>query len=216
VSAVARIVVLAVVVGLLAAFSCSGMFSGWRPGRRVWTIDGSDTPDGDGGRMRRRRRGGGAGRDDPHRDAGTDSCAEPGHGAESPTDFDGLFSPDERLELEAAFSEAHSEELDQLRERASEAAARLRSSAVPVYEVCSTGAGHRAETLRVRFADGTTVVLCCRGSSGSYWVQALRRQILLGSVVLDRMTFGLAGPVVVFGTPAGEVFVMADLVTIGS
>jgi hypothetical protein len=30
------------------------------------------------------------------------------------------------------------------------------------------------------------------------------------------MTFGLAGPVVVFGTPAGEVFVMADLVTIGS
>jgi hypothetical protein len=139
-----------------------------------------------------------------------------GDWAEPQSDFDGLFTSEDRLELEAAFAEAHTEELEQLRALASEAAARLRSSAVPVHEVCSIGAGHRAETLRVRFADGTTVVLSCRGSSGSYWVQALRRQILLGSVVLDRMTFGLAGPVVVFGTPAGEVFVMADLITIGS
>jgi hypothetical protein len=185
VSAVVRIVVLAVVIGLSAAFSCSGMFPDWRLGRRARAAD----PDGAG---------------------------EPSHRAESPTDLEGLFSAEERRDLEAAFSQAHSEELAHLRARASEAAARLRSSAVPVYEVCSTGAGYRAETLRVRFADGTTVVLCCRGSSGSYWVQALRRQILLGSVVLDRMTFGLAGPVVVFGTPAGEVFVMADLVTIGS
>jgi hypothetical protein len=127
-----------------------------------------------------------------------------------------VFSPDERRELEAAFTAAESEELASLQERASDAALRLRTSAVPVHDVCSTGAGHRAETLRVCFADGTTVVLCCRGSSGSYWVQALRRQILSGSVVLDRMTFGLAGPVVVFATPAGEVFVMADLITIGS
>ena len=181
-------VVLAVVVGLLAAFSCSGVFSEWRSGHR--------------GRSDRDGAGGGAG--------------EPSDQDATPPDFEGLFSPEERRELEAAFSEAQSEELACLRERASEAAARLRSSAVPVHEVCSTGAGHRAETLRVRFADGTMVVLCCRGSSGSYWVQALRRQILSGSVVLDRMTFGLAGPVVVFGTPAGEVFVMADLVTIGS
>lgn len=135
---------------------------------------------------------------------------------EPPDTFDGLFSRAERQEMEAALCLAENEELEQLREQASAAAARLKSSAVPVYEVCSTGAGHRAETLRVRFADGTTVVLSCRGSSGSYWVQALRRQILLGSVVLDRMTFGLAGPVVVFGTPAGEVFVMADLVTVRS
>jgi hypothetical protein len=133
-----------------------------------------------------------------------------------PSSFDALFSPDERRDLEAAFTAAESEELASLQERASDAALRLRTSAVPVHDVCSTGAGHRAETLRVCFADGTTVVLCCRGSSGSYWVQALRRQILSGSVVLDRMTFGLAGPVVVFATPAGEVFVMADLVTIGS
>jgi hypothetical protein len=135
--------------------------------------------------------------------------------AEAPS-FDALFSAADRWELEAAFSQAEREELAQLRERASQAAARLRSSAVPVDQVCSTGAGHRAQTLHVRFADGTTVVLCCRGSSGSYWVQALRRQILSGGVVLDRMTFGLAGPVVVFATPAGEVFVMAELVTIGS
>jgi hypothetical protein len=210
VSAVARIVVLAVVVGLLAGFSCSGMFLAWRPGRRVRATDGPDTAGGDRGRRRRRRR-----RDRAHRDLVSDAH-ERADLAEPPTDFDALFSPAERRELEAAFSEAHSEELAHLRERASEAAARLRSSAVPVYEVCSTGAGHRAETLRVCFADGTTVVLCCRGSSGSYWVQALRRQILLGSVVLDRMTFGVAGPVLVFWTPAGEVFVMADLVTIGS
>ena len=130
--------------------------------------------------------------------------------------FDALFSAVDREELEVALSQAEREELAQLRTRASEAAARLRSSAVPVYEVCSTGAGHRAQTLRVCFADGTTVVLCCRGSSGSYWVQALRRQILSGAVVLDRMTFGLGGPVVVFATPVGEVFVMAELVTIGS
>jgi hypothetical protein len=136
-------------------------------------------------------------------------------GAASPS-IDALFSAADREELDVAFSEAEREELAQLRERASEAATRLRSSAVPVDEVCSTGAGHRAQTLRVRFADGTTVVLCCRGSSGSYWVQALRRQILSGGVLLDRMTFGLAGPVVVFATPAGEVFVMAELVTIGS
>ena len=185
---VARMVVLAVVVGSLAAFFCSGVFSEWRSGHRV--------------RSDRDGAGGGAG--------------EPSDQDATPSDFDGLFSPEERRELEAAFAEAQREELACLRERASEAAARLRSSAVPVHEVCSTGAGHRAETLRVRFADGTMVVLCCRGSSGSYWVQALRRQILSGSVVLDRMTFGLAGPVVVFGTPAGEVFVMADLVTIGS
>jgi hypothetical protein len=135
---------------------------------------------------------------------------------EPPDSFGGLFSPVERRELEEAFLLAENQELERLREQASAAAARLKNSAVPVYEVFSTGAGHRAETLRVRFADGTTVVLSCRGSSGSYWVQALHRQILLGSVVLDRMTFGLAGPVVVFGTPAGEVFVMADLVTIRS
>jgi hypothetical protein len=216
VSAVARIVVLAVVLGFLAAFSCSGMLSARRPGRRVRPTDGPDTADGDGGTRRRGSQRGGARRDGAHRHRVTGGADEPGDRVESPTGFDGLFSPAERRELEAAFSEAHGEELAQLRERASEAAARLRSSAVPVHEVCSTGAGHRAETLRVCFADGTTVVLCCRGSSGSYWVQALRRQILLGSVVLDRMTFGLAGPVVVFGTPAGEVFVMADLVTIRS
>ncbi len=198
-SAVVRIVVLAAVVGLLTALSCSGLLPKWPPGRRL------QRP------RSRRARGDGDG------EMGvTGVNGEPIVQPESPTSFEALFSPDDRRELEAAFAEAHSQVLDELRERASEAAARLRTSAVPVYEVCSTGAGHRAETLRVRFADGTTVVLCCRGSSGSYWVQALRRQILSGSVVLDRMTFGLAGPVVVFGTPAGEVFVMADLVTIGS
>jgi hypothetical protein len=185
VSAVVRVVVLVVVIGLLAAFSLPGVLSEWRLGRR---LPEGESPDDD------------------------DSAHD---GVEPLTDFDRLFSSEERRELEAAFAAANSEELEHLRARASEAATRLRSSAVPVYEVCSTGAGHRAETLQVRFADGTTVVLCCRGSSGSYWVQALRRQILVGSVVLDRMTFGLAGPVVVFGTPAGEVFVMADLVTIG-
>jgi hypothetical protein len=215
VSAVVRIVVLVVLVGLLAGFSLPGVFTEWRLGRRL--PDGEtpdrqahDGQDHDGTAGRRRRLG------RTHRDPDTRGAEATGHRAEPPGDFDRLFSSEERRELEAAFTEAHSEELEQLRARASEAAARLRSSAVPVHEVCSIGAGHRAETLRVRFADGTTVVLCCRGSSGSYWVQALRRQILLGSVVLDRMTFGLAGPVVVFGTPAGEVFVMADLVTIGS
>ena len=183
-SAIVRVVVLVVVVGLLAGFSLPGVLTEWRLGRGL--PDG-ETPE-----------------------------PKPRHRAESQSDFDRLFSSEERQELETAFAKAHTEELEQLRARVSEAAARLQSSAVPVHEVCSTGAGHRAETLRVRFADGTTVVLCCRGSSGSYWVQALRRQILVGSVVLDRMTFGLAGPVVVFGTPAGEVFVMADLVTIGS
>ena len=198
-SAVVRIVVLAAVVGLLTAFSCSGLLPRWPSGRRL------QRP------RRRRARGDGDG------EMGVSGVnGGPIVRPESPASFEALFSPDDRRELEAAFAQAHSEVLDQLRERASEAAARLRTSAVPVHEVCSTGAGHRAETLRVRFADGTTVVLCCRGSSGSYWVQALRRQILSGSVVLDRMTFGLAGPVVVFGTPAGEVFVMADLVTIGS
>jgi hypothetical protein len=210
VSAVVRVVVLVVVVGLLAGFSLPGVLTEWRLGRRL--PDG-ETPDrqahgGSAGSRRRLRRA--------HRAPDTRGAEETGDRAEPQGHFDRLFSSEERRELEAAFAEAHSQELEQLRARASEAAARLRSSAVPVHEVCSTGAGHRAETLRVRFADGTTVVLCCRGSSGSYWVQALRRQILLGSVVLDRMTFGLAGPVVVFGTPAGEVFVMADLVTIGS
>ncbi len=186
-SAVIRLVVLVTVVGLLAGLSLPGVFTEWRLGRR---LPAAERPD-----------------DDEREDR---------KGVESPSDFDRLFSSEERHELEAAFAEAQNDELERLRARASAAAARLRSSAVPVHDVCSTGAGHRAETLRVQFADGTMVVLCCRGSSGSYWVQALRRQILLGSVVLDRMTFGLAGPVVVFGTPAGEVFVMADLITIGS
>jgi hypothetical protein len=186
-----------------------GVLTEWRLGRRL--PDG-ETPDQahDGSARSRRRLG------RTHRDPNECGAEAMGNRAEPLSDFDRVFSSEERRELEAAFADAHTEELEQLRARASEAAARLRSSAVPVHEVCSTGAGHRAETLRVRFADGTTVVLCCRGSSGSYWVQALRRQILSGSVVLDRMTFGLAGPVVVFGTPAGEVFVMADLVTIGS
>jgi hypothetical protein len=186
--------VLAAVVGLLAAFSCSGVVSDWRPGRRRRAEQAEDGTNG----------GRGAVPPVPPIDRGERSG------------FDRVFSPDERRELEAAFTAAESEELASLQERASDAALRLRTSAVPVHDVCSTGAGHRAETLRVCFADGTTVVLCCRGSSGSYWVQALRRQILSGSVVLDRMTFGLAGPVVVFATPAGEVFVMADLITIGS
>jgi hypothetical protein len=209
-------VVLVVVIGLLAGFSLPGVFTEWWLGRAL--------PDGDarddrvsrrphwGRRLHRRRRLHWGRR--PRNNRGPDLIGD--DQPEHQSDFDRLFAPEERRELEAAFAAARTEELERLRARASEAAARLRSSAVPVYEVCSIGAGHRAETLRVRFADGTTVVLCCRGSSGSYWVQALRRQILSGSVVLDRMTFGLAGPVVVFGTPAGEVFVMADLVTIGS
>ena len=224
-SAIVRVVVLVVVIGLLAGFSLPGVVTERRLGRR---LPGGETRDRNprdrnprdsnprddnasrrSGRDRMRWRR-------AHRDHDTGGGEATSDRTESQRDFDRLFSSEERQELEAAFAEAHSEELEQLRAQASEAAARLRSSAVPVHEVCSTGAGHRAETLRVRFADGTTVVLCCRGSSGSYWVQALRRQILLGSVVLDRMTFGLAGPVVVFGTPAGEVFVMADLVTIGS
>jgi hypothetical protein len=206
-------VVLVVVIGLLAGFSLPGVFTEWRLGRAL--PDGDARHETDSRRRRgvhwgRRAHRGRRARDDQRPDMVGDDEPEP------QSDFDRLFAPEERRELEAAFAEAHTEELEQLRARASEEAARLRSSAVPVYEVCSIGAGHRAETLRVRFADGTTVVLCCRGSSGSYWVQALRRQILSGSVVLDRMTFGLAGPVVVFGTPAGEVFVMADLITIGS
>jgi hypothetical protein len=191
VSIVVRLGLLAGVVGLLAAFSCSGVVSDWRPGRRRRADDGTK-----GGR-------------------GAVEQVPPVYRSEQ-SSLDALFSPDERRDLEAAFTAAETEELASLQERASDAALRLRTSAVPVNDVCSTGAGHRAETLRVCFADGTTVVLCCRGSSGSYWVQALRRQILSGSVVLERMTFGIAGPVVVFATPAGEVFVMADLVTIGS
>jgi hypothetical protein len=202
---------LVVVVGLLAGLALPGVLTEWRLGRGLpegGTVEPKVRGGSGGGRTRQGRR--------TRRDPDSDGAAQLGDGGEPQSDFDRLFSSEERRELEAAFAEAHSEELDHLRALASAAAARLRSSAVPVHEVCSTGAGHRAETLRVRFADGTTVVLCCRGSSGSYWVQALRRQILVGSVVLDRMTFGLTGPVVVFGTPAGEVFVMADLVTIGS
>ncbi|HEX6477017.1 MAG TPA: hypothetical protein VF005_07055 [Acidimicrobiales bacterium] len=216
-SAVVRIVVLVGMVGVVAGFSWPGVFTEWRLGRGL--PDGDATDDSAGARSRRvrwrdgvRRRG--TGRAEHGADASETDKTSDQDGPQS--DFDRLFSATDRLELEAAFAEAQTQELEHLRALASEAAARLGSSAVPVHEVCSIGAGHRAETLRVRFADGTTVVLCCRGSSGSYWVQALRRQILLGSVVLDRMTFGLAGPVVVFGTPAGEVFVMADLVTIGS
>jgi hypothetical protein len=206
-------VVLVGMIGLLAGFSLPGIFTEWRLGRGL--PDGGapdDTASGGPRRIRPRR----VRRRGARSERGADARGpeRTGARAESESDFDRLFSSEDRLELEATFAQAHTEELEQLRALASEAAARLRS--VPVHEVGSIGAGHRAETLRVRFADGTTVVLCCRGSSGSYWVQALRRQILLGSVVLDRMTFGLAGPVVVFGTPAGEVFVMADLITIGS
>ncbi|HWC37634.1 MAG TPA: hypothetical protein VG476_03845 [Acidimicrobiales bacterium] len=208
-SAVVRMGLFAAVVGIGAGFFCWGMVTD------RW--------------LARRARTGRAPHDSPTPGHQSDHAAiSRGHGAAAQgegavqaegagsSSLDVLFSAADRQELEVAFSQAEQEELDRLRERASQAAARLRSSAVPVDEVCSTGAGHRAQTLRVRFADGTTVVLCCRGSSGSYWVQALRRQILSGGVVLDRMTFGLAGPVVVFGTPAGEVFVMAELVTVGS
>jgi hypothetical protein len=209
-------VVLVGVIGLLAGFSLPGVFTEWRLGRGLPDGDPPDETAGGRTRRARSRRVGRRRRVRADRRAHSGRADEAGDRIDPQSEFERLFSSEERLELEGAFAEAHYEELERLRARASEAAARLRSSAVPVHEVCSTGAGHRAETLRVRFADGTMVVLCCRGSSGSYWVQALRRQIVLGSVVLDRMTFGLAGPVVVFGTPAGEVFVMADLVTIGS
>ncbi len=192
----------AAVIGAMGVAFCWGMFTDWRHDRRPRT--------GWARRDRTRWRGETDEAGCPSRDTGTQT-----EGTE-PLSFEALFSAADRGELEVAFTQAEQEELARLRERASEAAARLRSSAVPVHEVCSTGAGPRAQTLRVRFADGTTVVLCCRGSSGSYWVQALRRQILSGGVLLDRMTFGLAGPVVVFATPVGEVFVMAELVTIGS